>query len=73
MNQYTEYIGYLASAIVLISFLMGKIVYLRIINTIGCAFFIFYGILLDSKPIVITNAAIVLINLYYLNKNKKSN
>ncbi len=73
MIQYTEYIGYIASSVVLISFLMGNIVYLRIVNSIGCAFFIFYGILLDSKPIIVTNAAIVLINLYYLNKSRNSN
>jgi uncharacterized protein with PQ loop repeat len=72
MYQYTEYIGYVASAIVLLSFLMGRIFYLRIINTIGCTFFILYGFLLDSKPIIITNAAIVLINIFYLNKNKNA-
>ena len=68
MPNYTEYIGYIASALVLISFLMKNITYLRVINTIGCAFFIMYGILLQSAPIIITNVAIVLVNLYYLLK-----
>jgi energy-converting hydrogenase Eha subunit E len=72
MEEYREYIGYLASAIVLLSFVMGRILYLRIINTIGCCFFIFYGALLGSIPIIATNAAIVLINLYYLVKMQKS-
>jgi hypothetical protein len=66
MESYTEYIGYIASGIVLLSFLMGNIFVLRIINTIGCGFFIFYGVLLGSMPIILTNAAIVLINAYYL-------
>jgi hypothetical protein len=66
MEFYTEYIGYFASGIVLLSFLMGNIFVLRIINTIGCGFFIFYGVLLGSMPIILTNAAIVLINAYYL-------
>jgi hypothetical protein len=66
MESYTEYIGYFASGIVLLSFLMGNIFVLRIINTIGCGFFIFYGVLLGSMPIILTNAAIVLINAYYL-------
>jgi hypothetical protein len=66
MESYTEYIGYFASGIVLLSFLMGNIFVLRIINTIGCGFFIFYGILLESIPIILTNSAIVLINAYYL-------
>jgi hypothetical protein len=66
MESYTEYIGYFASGIVLLSFLMGNIFVLRIINTIGCGFFIFYGVLLGSFPIILTNSAIVLINAYYL-------
>jgi hypothetical protein len=66
MTNYTEYIGYLASALVLVSFLMKNMTYLRIINTVGCVFFILYGLLLPSIPIVITNVAIVLVNLYYL-------
>ena len=66
MENYTEYVGYIASGIVLLSFLMGNIFVLRIINTIGCGIFIFYGVLLGSIPIILTNSAIVLINAYYL-------
>jgi hypothetical protein len=73
MNPITEYIGYAASALVLVSFLMKNITYLRIVNSFGCAFFIVYGILLPSIPIIVTNAAIVLINLYYLTKSTKIN
>jgi len=50
---------------------MRKMLFLRIVNTIGCVFFIVYGILLGQAPIIITNAAIVLINIYYLSKSKK--
>lgn len=71
MENSTEYIGYIASAIVLLSFLMRKMIYLRIVNTIGCAFFILYGILLGSIPVIITNVAIVIINIYYLTRTKK--
>lgn len=66
MEHTTEYIGYLASVTVLISFLMKNIRTLRIVNSIGCLLFIAYGLLLFSIPIIITNAAIVLINGYYL-------
>jgi hypothetical protein len=71
MEQYTDYIGYIASGVVLLSFLMRKMLFLRIVNTIGCVFFIVYGILLGQAPIIITNAAIVLINIYYLSKSNK--
>ncbi|MBL0329156.1 MAG: uroporphyrinogen decarboxylase [Bacteroidetes bacterium] len=69
----TEIVGYLASLIVLISFLMKNIKTLRIINSIGCVLFVAYGILLNfSIPIVITNVAIVAINIYYLVKVNKT-
>jgi uncharacterized protein with PQ loop repeat len=71
MEQYTDYIGYIASSVVLLSFLMRKMIFLRIVNTIGCVFFIVYGILLGEAPIIITNAAIVLINIYYLSRTSK--
>jgi uncharacterized protein with PQ loop repeat len=71
MNQFSEYVGYLASLLVLISFLMKNMTYLRLVNTLGCMVFIAYGVLLTSIPIIITNAAIVIINSYYLLKGRK--
>jgi hypothetical protein len=67
----TEYIGYVASGFVLLSFLMRKMFFLRIVNTVGCIFFIVYGMMLGSIPIILTNTAIVLINFYYLTKRNK--
>ncbi|MFC5046785.1 uroporphyrinogen decarboxylase [Aquimarina hainanensis] len=62
-----DIVGYFASFMVLISFLMKNIKTLRLVNSIGCIAFIVYGVLLNwSLPIIITNAAIVLINIYYL-------
>ena len=67
----TELIGYIASGTVLISFLMKEMKWLRIINSIGCALFIAYGIMLNySIPIIATNTAIVVINFYFLSKKK---
>ena len=65
-----EWIGYVAMATVLISFLMKSVIKLRIVNSLGCLLFVFYGIMLEplSKPIIITNTAIFFINLYYLLK-----
>ena len=68
MQDYTEYVGYAASLFVLLSFLMKKMLQLRIVNIIGCGFFIWYGIMLMSWPIIITNAAIVTVNVYYISK-----
>lgn len=65
-----EWIGYTATAVVLISFLMKSVTKLRIVNAFGCLLFVFYGIMLEplSKPIIITNMAILCINLYYVLK-----
>lgn len=71
MSDYIEYIGYAASFFVLLSFVMKKMIHLRLVNIIGCGFFIWYGILLISIPIIITNAAIVIVNTYYLLKMRK--
>ena len=68
--SYVEWIGYVAMATVLISFLMKSVNKLRIVNSFGCLLFAFYGVLLEplSMPIIITNAAIFFINAYYLLK-----
>ena len=66
---FTENIGYLASLGVLVSFLMKDIKKLRIINTVGCLLFVWYGVLLNfSLPIIITNVTITIINTYFLLK-----
>ena len=70
--SYVEWFGYLASLFVMMSFLMRNITTLRYVNTLGCMFFVIYGILLNSWPIIITNAAIILVNLYYLFVSKKN-
>ncbi len=62
----TEWVGYLASLGVLISFLMKDIKVLRLVNSVGCALFVAYGFLLGSIPVIVTNTAILCINFYYL-------
>ena len=67
-----EYIGYLASLMVLLSFTMKSIKKLRLVNMIGCILFIIYGFLMPSfrigLPIIIANSAILSVNFYYLLK-----
>ena len=63
----TEWLGYLASIVLMISFLMKNIITLRIINSVGAILFIAYGFLLTTSwPIIITNTFILGVNLYYL-------
>lgn len=64
----TDWVGYAAMATVLISFLMKDVRKLRMLNSLGCLLFVIYGFMLVpmSYPIIVTNTAILCINLYYL-------
>lgn len=70
----SEWVGYAASLMVALSFVMKDITKLRIVNIIGCSLFIVYGLLMPTLrmglPIIITNAAIVCVNVFYLSKAK---
>ena len=68
-----EWIGYTASAIVLVSLLMSSIKKLRWINLVGAVIFGFYGFfIINSIPTGFMNAGIVIIDAYYLIKMYKS-
>ena len=66
MGNWLEYIGYVASLIVLISLLMSSVKKLRWINMIGSVIFGVYGFLIGSIPVAVMNLGIVLINVFYL-------
>ncbi len=68
MSVFVEWIGYIASAIILVSLLMSSIIKLRIINTVGSVIFAVYGIIIGSIPVAVMNFGIVGINIYYLIK-----
>ena len=70
----TELVGYLASLVLMVSFLMKNINTLRIINSAGCLLFVVYGVMLaTSWPIIISNTFILGVNIYYLTKHFRSN
>ena len=63
-----ELIGYLGSALVLISFLMVSVFKLRIVNSIGSVVCVIYGLIIHAYPTVVMNLCLVAINVYYLVK-----
>ncbi len=67
-----EIIGYVGSALVLVSFLMASVVKLRVVNAVGSTIFAVYALLIHSYPTMIMNICLVLINLYYLWKLRNS-
>ncbi|MGB0805370.1 MAG: uroporphyrinogen decarboxylase [Salibacteraceae bacterium] len=69
----TDWIGYLASAIVFVSFLYKEVKTIRIINMVGAAIFVIYGFLLTKAyPIIAFNSGIIILHVYHLFfKNEK--
>ena len=62
----TEIIGYVASLLVVVSLAMTSVVRLRTISLVGSVAFVVYGVLISSVPILITNAAIAVLNVWFL-------
>ena len=64
-----EIVGYLASIVVLCSFIMKDVKKLRRVNVVGCLLFVIYGFMMPTlrigMPIIISNIAIMGINMYY--------
>lgn len=66
-----EWIGYTASALVLVSLAMTSIIKLRWYNLAGAILFSTYGFLIGSLPVGIMNFLIVCANLYNLQRMYK--
>lgn len=72
--NWIELIGYIASTSVVASFLINNNIKLtRSINLCGCILFTIYGFLINSIPIIIPNAFLIFVQLYFLffNSSKK--
>lgn len=67
-----EGLGYLASVLVAISFLMKSINKLRFVNLIGSICFVIYAIAIHAIPVAIINLFTVCINVYYLTSKNTS-
>ncbi len=63
-----ELVGYLASALVVLSLTMTSVVRLRIVSLCGSLTFFVYGALIESAPIMITNGSIAVINVWFLRR-----
>lgn len=72
-NNAVEMVGYVAMAILAVSFIPRELRWVRIINFIGCVLFVIYGILLGWKyPLIISNGIIAIIQCYHLLIKKKA-
>lgn len=68
MSNWLEWLGYLASLIVLVSLLMSSIIKLRWINLLGSSMFSLYGFLIGALPVGFMNLGIAIVNIYFLVK-----
>jgi 4-amino-4-deoxy-L-arabinose transferase-like glycosyltransferase len=68
----TEILGWVATALVLLSFTIQDMRRLRIVNMLGCILWIGYGFILMIKPVIFVNVSILIIHSYWLIKNKSA-
>lgn len=64
--MYIETIGWIASALLLISFFMKKMSDFRWYNLVGSFIYVLYGFLTGSMPVIVFNSVCTILNLYYL-------
>ena len=67
-----EIIGYIGSALVIISMLMTSVKKLRTINLVGSALSFVYALIIRSYPTAIINGSLIIINIYQLYKLRKA-
>ncbi|MBD3221305.1 hypothetical protein GF314_08670 [bacterium] len=64
--SFVELLGYLASALIVISLMMARLLWLRVVNLVGALAFTAYGVMIDAWPVVATNGIITVVNIVYL-------
>ena len=63
-----EWLGLIASAFILVSFLTSNQIKTRIINSVGCVVFVVYGFLLPTYSTAFMNAAMLVVHAVFLIK-----
>ena len=63
-------LGYIATAVVVGSFAIHDVKWLRVANTMGSLLWIVYGFLKQDNPIIFVNISIALMHTYWFIKNR---
>jgi hypothetical protein len=63
-----DLIGYAASALVVTGLLMTSVLRLRLLGLVGAILFSAYAVLIDALPVLVTNATIVFVHLFHLQR-----
>jgi hypothetical protein len=64
--NWIEGLGYVATIVTLISMMVKDMVFLRVINSVGCLLWIGYGMMTESIPVLIVNTVILGIHIFKL-------
>lgn len=65
-----DYLGYFASIMIAISFLMKSINKLRLVNIIGFTCFVIYSVIIRAWPVALINFFSICINGFYLSQGE---
>ena len=68
INILAQILGYLAFIFLAVSLWVTNDIKFRWVNSLGCLAFVLYGIFISAFPIVLTNAVLLTINIYFLFK-----
>jgi uncharacterized protein with PQ loop repeat len=69
LMEVNDIIGWIATAVTMLSFLSHKMLFLRVVNFIACAIWVVYGVLTGMNPVIVTNTVIGCIHIYWFYKN----
>ena len=66
MEVWIEVFGWIGSGLLVLSLLQGKMLRLRVINTIASVMLVLYNVLVETWPMVGMNAAVIVINAWHI-------
>lgn len=71
MQVFFEMIGYIGTALILISMMMTSVAWLRIVNMSGSLFSMIYGAYTGAWPVFLLNICMIGVNLFQLIRLKR--
>jgi hypothetical protein len=66
-----EVLGWIASVVVLMSMTFKSMFKLRVVNSLACILWVWYGYLIMNNPTMFVNVAILTTHIMWFYKNKK--
>jgi hypothetical protein len=66
VDVWIEVFGWIGSGLLVVSLLQGKMLRLRVINSIASVMLVLYNVLVETWPMVGMNAAVIVINVWHI-------